>query len=222
VIGDAANNTISITDDGRGNVSVTADGGQAVTASGINRIDVDTRGGDDTFSYALTAALEGDRNLSVRLGGGNDRATIEAADGIARGTFAVQMEGREGADSLTVTLGAIAAGARADVRADGDEGNDTINLAFTGDLDGELRLRAEGDDGNDTITTNVTLAAGSTGRLEAEVRGGKGDDTLTLTVNGDTGGLNSFKALLDGDDGNDTATATANVTVEEAEQVRRV
>jgi hypothetical protein len=216
VTGDDANNTVTITDDGNGNVTATGDG-RTVNAGGINQIVVDTRCGNDTFRYTLTGALEGDRSLSVKLGRGTDNGTIDAQAGVARGTFAVNLDGEDDADTLSATLGSIAAGARADVRVEGDGGNDTINVAFSGELDGELRLRADGDDGDDTITGTVALAAGSTGRLDAEVRGGNGNDRLTLNVTGDTGALDSFEARIDGGDGTDTFTATANVRLREVE-----
>src|SRR5437899_9350407 len=75
VIGDAAANTVTIQDDGHGNVtaSITSPTGTAsATKSGINAILVDTRGGDDVINYALTGDVVQRMALAIYAGTGND------------------------------------------------------------------------------------------------------------------------------------------------------
>lgn len=215
-LGDNGNNTVTITDDGRGGVSATGDG-RTVSGTGISNILVSTQAGADTFSYALTGALAGNRLLAVDLGRGDDTGSLNLAAGVASGNLLAELQGNDGVDRVGATVGGLAAGARAAVEVNGGKGNDIIDNVFSGELDGALALKGSGQDGEDTVTQNVSLAAGSTGLLATSVRGGKGNDRLTLNVTGTTSALRFFEAKLDGDDGIDTFTATANVRVRNAE-----
>ena len=218
VQGDANANTVSISDDGHGNVTATIDG-KSASGAGINKIIVDTGAGNDTVNYKLTGALAVSEAVFIELGKGTDAATLDFTAGVNKGNLAVKVEGA-GTDTITASFGSIAAGASASARFEGGAGNDTITTTFTGQLDGSLGLAAEGQGGNDTIATNVTIAAGSVGKLEAKVEGDGGTDNLTLnvvdnTVNSTTGktGLARLKASIEGGP-NDTITHTSNVKVE--------
>lgn len=217
VRGDAADNEITITDDGQGNVSATIDG-TTVEGKNVRNIIVLAGDGDDAVTYTASGSLEGSRRLGIHLGKGDDSFTLEGSQGITSGTLAVAVLGHQGADTMEVTLGSIEEGARALLTLHGANGDDTATTTFTGDLNGKLAFGLHGGTGNDTLTGDVTVNEGSTGKLAALVQGGSGGDTLTLNINdssaidGETG-LDFFRALVVGGSGNNTVDSTDNVTV---------
>jgi hypothetical protein len=219
VRGDANANTVTITDDGHGNVTATIDGKPSVTGSGITKILVDTKAGNDTVKYTLTGALAGSEAVFIDLGKGTDTATVDATPGVTAGKLRVRVEGH-GTDTINSTFGSVAAGASVEGSFEGGRGNDTINTTFSGTLNGSLRLNSEGHQGNDTIATNVTINKGSTGKLDARVDGDRGTNNLTLNVVDNTAdpttgktGLARLKARIEANR-NDTVTHSSNVTVD--------
>src|SRR5262245_16474973 len=56
ITGDAGNNTVAIVDNGAAGMVVTCDGDAHPAATGIQRVLVDTKEGDDTVSYSRSAA----------------------------------------------------------------------------------------------------------------------------------------------------------------------
>jgi hypothetical protein len=216
VRGDNNANAVTITDDGQGNVSATIDG-KSASGTGINKIIVDTKGGDDTVKYTLTGALAASEVVFIELGRGTDSATLDFSPGVNAGKLRVAVEGH-GTDTINATFGSIAAGAAVRASFEGGRGDNTINTTFSGDLNGSLSLSAEGGRGNDTIATNVTVNAGSTGKLAARVEGGDGTNNLTLNVNDNTvtngkTGLARLRATIEANAG-DTVTSTSNVKVD--------
>jgi hypothetical protein len=181
VLGNGAADTVSVTDNGQGQVSVTADG-RTVTRTGVKQIQVRTGAGDDVVNYTLTGPATRESRLKIDLGSGNDTATLEA-DGVRLG-------------------------ARVEVDVNGGLGNDAITADYAVEADNRFRIRLDGGLGNDTVTGTVALAAGSTGEVEARVTGGLGNDRLTLNV---TGTADELEARLDGDTGFDRWAATPNV-----------
>src|SRR5262249_25541642 len=79
VLGTAGADTVDITDDGAGNLSVTLNG-TTQTAKGIKAVAVLTGGGDDTVTYTLTGDQTGVRAIGVDTGTGNDTVTLNAGN----------------------------------------------------------------------------------------------------------------------------------------------
>src|SRR5262249_21314787 len=161
---------------------VTCDGDTHPAATGIQRVLVDTKEGDDTVSYSRSAAggnFTGRLDFLANLGTGNDKFTADFNGndlaGTARVDFAVFGAGTD--DQITFNVGTtaagvdVASGARLELEAAGGTGTDKITVAYAGDLDGKLNLEARGGDGNDTVTATVALAAGSTGSPTGSVDG---------------------------------------------------
>ena len=215
VLGDNAINSIAITDNGSGGITVVGDG-QTFNAVGISTLRVRAQDGNDQLSYTLSAASTGTRVIDLDLEKGDDTASVDLKAGVASGSFTFELQGNDGADALTAAAGAVAAGAIADIQVNGGKDNDVITIGFNGAVNGMLRFKGSGQDGDDTVFSEVIVAPGSTGRLDTSVRGGKGNDRLTLRVSG-TAGLAFREMTLDGDDGIDTWVATANVRVRNAE-----
>jgi hypothetical protein len=216
VLGDAGNNVVNITDNGRGTVAATIDGHSA-TGRHINRVIVDTGAGTDQVSYRMTGALAGSETVLVDLGSGNDTATLDFSPGVRSGRLAVAVEGA-GTPTGSVTLGSIAAGALAQVLVEANQGPGNLSVTFDGRLDGSLSVHADGGDGNDTLAVNATVAGGSTGSLRALVEGNGGTNNLTLNVFDHTAvhghtGLALLDARIQAQPG-DTLTHTSNVLVQ--------
>jgi hypothetical protein len=95
-------------------------------------------------------------------------------------------------------------------------GRNTDNVSFTGQVTGFLEVAVSGGSNRDVLTTNLTLAAGSTGRVVAQESGvhnhlGDGTDTLTLGVRQAAGDTPALTALLDGGGSTGNCFNTANV-----------
>src|SRR5262245_20451169 len=211
IIGDATNNNVAIVDNGAAGIVVTCDTVASPAATGIEHVRVDTRGGDDTVTYSRSTAggnFTGRLDFKAKLGSGNDSFTANLNGNDLVGTANVEFDiaGNAGNDTMTFNAGTtaagvdIASGARLKLGAAGDNGTDSITVAYAGKLDGKLTVQDQGGADNDTVAATVALSAGSTGSLTAAVRGGgageegedededggasDGNDTLTLTVTG--------------------------------------
>lgn len=182
------------------------------------RLKVDATGskGDDTLTTTVGPITDSHVDFRSNLGKGTDTFDGTLLGNIT-GSSAVrfQVQGGKGADTLGFHAAStnIDAGAKLDVNLRGGKGDDTINVDYTGVLNGKLRLNASGGKGADTINANVTLNAGSTGELRGAVRSGAGKDTLTFNVIDNSGGTADVDAFIDGGPGSDTITHTPNVKV---------
>lgn len=210
VLGTSGADTVDITDDGAGNLSVTLNG-TTRTIDDAAAVTVLTLGGNDTINYTLSGDQTGLSAVVVDAGAGDDAVTLTA--GNIGGQFGFAAGGGAGADTLTATIGGVTVDATAIIALDGGGGIDTINADAVGEYDGEFALALSGGSGNDAVSGTIDVAAGSTGEVVAVVSGGIGDDDLTLNVTGDgLPELGNLIAVLDGGPGTDTATATDNVT----------
>src|SRR5262245_28205190 len=137
IIGDAANDTVSIADNGAKGIVVTCDGVTHPAATGIQHVRVDTGAGDDKVTYTRSATggeFKGTLDFSAKLGSGNDTFTADfdanGLAGTARVTFDIQ--GGAGNDTITLNAGTakagmnIASGGRLTLNADGGSGKDKI------------------------------------------------------------------------------------------------
>jgi hypothetical protein len=210
VFGTAGADTVAITDDGAGNLTVNLNGEER-TASGIQAVTVLTFGGSDDISYTLEGDQTGRRGVLIDAGSGDDLVALEA--GAIGGQFVFAARGSSGADTLTATVGGVAEGAVAAIGLDGGFGDDTVVASAAGEYDGDFGLALSGGFGNDTITAGVDVAPDSTGRVAAVALGGFGDDNLTLNVTGDgVEELAELIAVINGGPGTDTGESTDNVT----------
>src|SRR5207249_760093 len=78
VQGDAADNTVTITDQGDGHISATITGSSGTatnSGAGIRNVIVTTQGGSDTVNYTLASDLTSNLNLGIDLGAYRDAAT---------------------------------------------------------------------------------------------------------------------------------------------------
>src|SRR5262245_48931065 len=168
VLGDSAANDVTITDQGDGNVEavITSPSNTATReASNITNIVVLAGGGNDTVDYQLDNAVTRAKTLLVDLGSGNDVANLNASAGVNGSYLLATVYGGAGADAITGSIGAVAAGAAAALAFDGGLGNDTVTATSNGLLNGALAVAVSGGLDNDTVSADLTVAAGSTGAL---------------------------------------------------------
>ncbi len=102
ISGDDSANTITISDDGNGDITAsetTANGTLSATATGISRILVDTRGGNDVINYTLTGNLTNAEKLAFDLGKGADQPNLDFSPGISA-NLGVTVNGGAGSDAV--------------------------------------------------------------------------------------------------------------------------
>jgi hypothetical protein len=198
VRGDALADTITITDDGAGNVAATvssAAGTISGTGSGINRILVDSGAGDDTVNLSLTGALGSDLAVLVHLGKGSDSANLDFSAGVANGHLNVGVSSGGGADRITSTFGTITNEAVEYVLALG-AGSDTVGLNLGGAVTtSSVDAYVHGGYGADAVTANLGSVTDSNVALYAFL--GRGADSFTGTLGGNVSGTSkvAIKAL---------------------------
>ncbi len=235
-VNDSADN-ITITDPGTGPVTVRADSLSVPLELNVHTIRLFTNGGNDTVRYDLTTTtgfLSRSLRLEVDLGDGNDTfaADLHGTNIQSASTLDFKVLGGWGSDNLTVNAAGtdtnhvnIRPGStlRMELIGGNDfdpfDGGDTINVNYTGNMDGNLILKAAGGQGNDAITALVTLTGGSAGHVKgdgsgaARVEGGQGADVLDFRVRDHSGGSADVSAEVDAglDWDTDIARHTTNV-----------
>ena len=216
------NNTVTIRNDGDGNLKITVDGASR-SFTHIKDVLVVTDDGKDTVTYNQgVAGPEADVTrsftLGVALGAGNDRFTANVfgdvgfrQNGVLQPrNLAFVVDGDFGADRIDFNLhdADVTSGSVLEVIAGGSFGNDNMTLDSDGEVDGRFLLRMFGDNDNDTIAVNILLDADSGGLVEggradlqngaAAISGDLGDDTLRFAVRQAAGSHAGVNAIVDG------------------------
>ena len=241
VASDNQNNTITIRNDGDGNLQIVADG---VTRnfSHVVSLNVDTGNGRDTVTYnqgSSTAAADLHRSFALEVDfmvgvfsedHNRDRFTANVFGNVGYydGTMrprALEMVvyGGGGKDLIDFNFHDtdVRNGSTLSVLAFGMGGKDTITLDSDGEVDGEYTFRIEGLDGNDAVKANILLDTGSNGKLHGNVSGWFGSDNLRLAVRHQTGSNAVVDAIVDGGLSlfdNDVGRHTSNVRTSWLEQ----
>lgn len=246
VAADNQNNTITIRNDGAGNLTVVADG-VTRTFTQVEHVDVDAGNGQDTVTYnqgTSTQARNTTRSFSLHVDLGSGLFDGSATNRFTANVFgnvgfvqngAVQARdlsfdiwGGNGADRLDFNFNDtdIRTGSELYIMAIGFGGADNITLDSDGEVDGNLFFTLQGWGGNDTIAANVLLDAGSTGLLgrdgtAANIRGDEDSDNLRFAVRHQAGSQAEVDAALNGGFSlfdNDVGRHTTNVSTSYLEQ----
>ncbi len=234
-----ANDTISITDDGQGDVSVTVSGGESATGQGshIKHITVIADGSGDTINYQLTGGLQSNENLDVHLHNGNDTVSFDFSKGVSANHLGVHVDSHRGHDAVTAVFGAIN-NTSLNFLADFHRGNDSLTLNLNGNVTGAANANfvARGFRGNDVFQVNaanvnvetpanlqlnfqgfrgddqlITTYSGVVdGNLSIRDRGFRGNDTITTNITADAGSTGNVFARVRGEHGNDSLTLNVN------------
>jgi len=221
--GDHHANTIVITDDGTGHVTVVGDG-QTTSFEGVSYVRVTTGAGADRVEYDLTGDLSAPRAVDVSLGNGNDTFVANVQGNLLDGgSLILVSHGGNGDDQLSVeaTDVDVAAGAHLTANLYGQNGKDNLSVDYSGLLQGSATLSADGGNGKDVVSGNVSLNSAtdpnsetstlSDGWLTLNFSGGNGVDQISASLSGETD-LSSLLAVVDGGHGKDTFHTSDNLT----------
>jgi hypothetical protein len=222
--GDHHANTIDITDDGAGNVSVTADG-TTTALTGVSFIKVYGGNGADNVTYTLQGDLSSVRGVFVNLGNQSDTFLASLQGNLLDGgSLSLVVQGGNGNDDISVDATTVDIAPTANLTAvlQGGNGSDSLAIDYSGLLQGSATLAASGGNGKDTVTGNVNLFTATTaelhettasdGRLTLDFEGGNAPDKMTLNLSGE-GDLSAPPVIqFNGGRGKDSFTHTDNVT----------
>jgi hypothetical protein len=232
IVGDDLDNTVTITDDGAGNVAAVCTsptGDDAAALSGIEKIVLSARSGNDSVSYTLTGDRVRKMELDFDLGAGSDFTTLHLADLVDPSAVTAiaedfQINIRQGAGEDFLLAGnfaggvgriAVEADAKLEVKVDGGQDNDQALLGFQGArIDGELEIDLRGGEGEgaDFSFLAAPLASvGPAGKLEWKVDDGAGPDAVNLDLGG-TVVENDVVIDIKQGDGEDVVNAFGNGT----------
>ncbi len=182
---------VLITDDGAGDVTVTA-GARKVTARDVTTILVRGGGPRDAVSYDLTAALGGVRTVDSQLRGGGN--TFNAAvDGLNPGAVLMVHVGGDRAQNVVnfTETGALNPGSVLLFDANGGLGADRLNASVTGNVGSGALLGIRLAGGRSANLESIALAGDiAAGALVALTESnGPGPDQAAVTYNGIEHGL---------------------------------
>lgn len=235
------NNTITIRNDGDGNLTIVADG-TTRNFTHVVGLNVDTGNGRDTVTYnqgSSTAAADLRRSFGLTVDfmvgvfsednrGDTFTANVFGNVGYYDGTMhprdlAMVVYGGGGKDLIDFNFHDtdVRTGSGLYVYAFGMGGKDTITLDSDGEVDGEYKFSLQGWDGNDKVAANILLDTGSNGTLSGNVRGDNDSDKVTLAVRHQTGSNADVDAVVNGGLSlfdNDVGRHTTNVRTDWLEQ----
>ena len=195
--------TITIADDGAGDITATITNtstSATVIASesftGINRVIINSTGGDETLDYTLTGALAQAERIQASLAKGSNKVDIEATSGISSGSLFLDVNASGGTNTVTENFGDLTSAKLFDVTNVGGGGN-TVTEDLTDADEGtvlsssKVLLSINGSGGDNTLDSTVTgslstatdSTTGST--LLFDIQGSGGENTIDATVNGD-------------------------------------
>jgi hypothetical protein len=226
-----AADTISVRDNGDGDVTVNFSGG-SFSGNNFRRIYFSLNGGNDRFTYRQTGNRTRDMYLRGSMGSGRDLFTGRIQGDInANRTLRMRLFGNSGADGMDLTSNSdvdIQSGALYRVQMYGGSSRDRVDFNYQGEIDGLLRYQLEGDSGDDNgagfVRATIRADLGSTGQIgivgeTALVSGDSGDDNLGHFVFKHSSDIFlAVSALVDGGPGdffflagNDVCNHTTNV-----------
>lgn len=226
--GDQWANTVVVTDDGStnaGNIVVQADGQTYTSQTAITTIRFYGRNGNDSFTYNLNFDLLGERNVRAFLGNGNDSFLAHVQSNINDpAALKIWAWGNNGEDQLSFEgVGAnVGLGGSLAVHLWGGNGKDTLNVGYSGALNGDVKFVANGGNGKDVITANLVVESSenpethepvpSTGTLTLKLLGSNGVDDITASLSGESDLSADSKFVIHGGHGKDNFVLSDNLT----------
>ncbi len=181
-----------------------------VDAGAEASVRIDGRDGIDHMGVLVFFAVNGDLNVTLSGGGGDDFVQgFVGAFPVMNGTVDLELDGGDGND---VVLGEVfgTLNGTVDLELDGGDGNDfvigqIVDLFFAQTtVNGTVSVQANGGDGDDAVLGFVQTTGGTTpqGSSSLVLRGGDGADLIASIQDDPTG---QVQVGLHGGDGDDTA-----------------
>ena len=229
-----AGDTITVTDDGAGNINVTITNGTTAVASGsgmgIRDVRISATGGGDTVDYlygvpsvvgTTTSALKphshssspstnNNESITMDLRGGSNTAALDFSAGISNADLDIDVDTSGGMNNVSEKIGALDQRHLFD-NVSGRGGGDTFNATLNGNLSASRAIFAiVGKGDGDTLGLSATGDIAADSLLAAYVDGShQGGDTISFDY---TGALNGkLFAAADGRGGNETITQSVTV-----------
>jgi len=184
-------------------------------------VHVDANHGNDNLDVMLGSIA--DSRVNVKLYGQTGNDTIDASfagllllNSNITGLSSVNISTWDGYGNDNVTYSAagvdVGAGSTLALNTSSYQGLDTVDVDWSGELDGRLNVSIVGGWLSDTLSADLRATGGSTGELYASMIGFWQPDTLTLNVYDDFDSLTVLSAYLNGGRfGGNNATYTSNV-----------
>jgi hypothetical protein len=183
--GDGANDTITVSDNGQGDVTasiILAGRTQTRSAEGITSIQINAGNGNDTIGYALTGALSQPESLMLSLGKGRSQANLDYSAGLTSSALAVDIAGRAGGSQLTTQFGALT-NSRLNLREFLGLGGGTSHVNFGGPVSGSLVVvNVSGGPANDQVFARLGDVSSSNIQFFGHL--GKGANAFDLEAAG--------------------------------------
>jgi hypothetical protein len=230
--------TITVTDDGAGNINVTITNGTTAVANGsgtgIRSVRISVIGGGDTVNYTYGAPSAGgtgtatvrplskgsskpdndnDESISMNLRGGGNTATLDFSAGISNADLGIDVDASGGKNNVTEIIGALTSAHLDDSISGHGSGGDTFDATLSGNLSVASRalVSVDGEGGGDTLGLHVKGDIAADSLLAAYVGGGgsKGGDTIAFDYIGALNG--KLFASADGRGGNETITQSVTI-----------
>jgi hypothetical protein len=220
IIGDNADNSVAINDDGAGSITATCDGTSS-SFDGIQRVVIKTRGGNDHIEYELdpNADLVSARKLQIETGTGDDFVSLNF-QGEIQAALRTYLKTGIGDDIVLARFGTITGGAgpgpgpesqhALNVNAQLQDGDDTFDVFLEGGIVNIFRavIRVQGGTGDDSLNahaldTDILTTVGFSSKLSVSLRGDDGEDFIGIDFAG-TMANSAVDFRADGGRGDDT------------------
>jgi hypothetical protein len=233
VTGTAGGDQITVRDGGHGNVTATlvdAQGHKAtLSATGVQKVVIDSQGGNDRIDYALTAPLTTSEQIVVNAGPGRNQISLNFSKGISAPSLSVQVQAGSGDDTLsasfgpvvntnlsfssnlgsgfdhsTVTLaGDVTGSAKVAVALTGGAGYNGLSVQERGTIGAAAQVSLTAKATGEASTAHVDYTGKLLGKLTVQALGGPSFDWLESTINLAAGSNGSLTAWENGGPGDD-------------------
>jgi hypothetical protein len=220
---------------------VVRDGGHGNSTrsySSVQKIVINSQGGNDKIEYAMTAPLTVAEQIVINAGPGNNVINLNFSKGISAPSLSVQVQAGTGDDTLSATFGSIV-NTNLSFNANLGNGFDHCSVALNGDVTGSAKVAVALTGGANFNGLNVqergTIGAAAQvslvakvgaqmstvhldytgkllGKLTVQALGGASTDWIESTINLATGSTGSLTDRENGGAGDDQLVLKVNAT----------
>jgi hypothetical protein len=195
--GDNANDTITIRDDGHGDVTASIKSGSAtksISEKGVQGVVVHTGNGNDTVTYALTGKMTTSRSLEIDLGKGDDQVAMNFSKGVSAPGLNVKVNDGAGYDRVAAAFGSIT---NTTVNLNVNQGAriDSFFASFNGTIGGKAKVNVNSRSGSGYNGTDINMTSniGSAAAVTVNTVGGINSGTAHVNYAGQLDGKLTIK-----------------------------
>jgi hypothetical protein len=208
---DAAADSISVVDDGKGDVAaklISPSGNLSGNGSGIEAIVINAGAGNDEVSFGLTGPLTTNLAIALHMGKGSDSADFDLGAGIAGAKLAIDADSGLGKNHINARLGSVTDSA-VELSVCGP-GSNSATLNFAGDITGStVKASVNGGCGASSVHEKLGNVTRSTVSLVTHFQ--EGDNTFTASLQGALK-ASTVSIEADGGAGSDAMSFNASAT----------